>query len=152
MGPHSFPSWKSEYSPKSLPGFVLSLLMRACHCDHSRMLKYLLGVEGFNEDWVRAPHSEASGFPGGKPALSAWTENPLELGVQLSSLQNSEEPMTSALGGYVYLFFLQNGRVFACGARHELSFWGVEMEESFTEVVGQRTILFVAEENNQGIP
>ena len=45
------------------------------------------------------------------------------------------------------MFSLQNGRAFAYGARHELSLWGAELEETFTEAtVGQRTILLVEEE------
>ena len=45
------------------------------------------------------------------------------------------------------MFSLQNGRAFEYGARHELSLWEAELEETFTEAtVGQRIILLVAQE------
>ena len=56
--------------------------------------------------------------------------------------------------GYVYMFSLQNERAFACGARHELSLWGVELEESLQKPLWGRgpSCLLPRKEQSGAIP
>lgn len=106
---------------------------------------------GFTED-CRAPHSEASGFPGGSFCSECMDRNPWKArAFSCQACRTPEEPMTSALGGYVYSVLSKTEE--SLRVEQDMSWKGSwDGRELHRRWWGRGPGLIVAEENNQEHP